>query len=70
MTALAFVVPGALDQLTGGYLFDRHIVEGLRAAGRKVDVIELRRRFSRSRRRSRVTRRARRSRRSPTAPPR
>jgi hypothetical protein len=29
---LVFVVPGRLDQLTGGYLFYRHIVEGLRAA--------------------------------------
>src|ERR1700760_1728101 len=36
-----FVVPGRLDQLTGGYLFDRHIVEGLRARGRVVRVIEL-----------------------------
>src|SRR3954471_19781633 len=36
-----FVVPGRLDQLTGGYLFDRHIVEGLRARGRVVQVIEL-----------------------------
>lgn len=41
MTPLAFLVPGRLDQLTGGYLFDRRIVEGLRASGRKVDVIEL-----------------------------
>ena len=38
---LVFVVPGRLDQLTGGYLFDRHIVEGLRARGRVVRVIEL-----------------------------
>ena len=38
---LVFVVPGRLDQLTGGYLFDRHIVEGLRARGRVVQVIEL-----------------------------
>jgi len=38
---IAFLVPGALDQLTGGYLFDRHVVEGLRAAGRAIDVIEL-----------------------------
>ncbi|HEX4614704.1 MAG TPA: glycosyltransferase, partial [Stellaceae bacterium] len=36
-----FIVPGRLDQLTGGYLFDRHIVEGLRARGRVVRVIEL-----------------------------
>jgi hypothetical protein len=41
MTELVFVVPGRLDQLTGGYLFDRHIVEGLRARGRIVRVIEL-----------------------------
>ncbi len=38
---IAFVVPGRLDQLTGGYLFERHIVEGLRARGRMVRVIEL-----------------------------
>jgi len=38
---LTFVVPGPLDQLTGGYLFDRHLVDGLRGAGRAVDVVEL-----------------------------
>ena len=38
---IAFLVPGALDQLTGGYLFDRHVVEGLRATGRAVDAVEL-----------------------------
>jgi glycosyltransferase involved in cell wall biosynthesis len=38
---IAFVVPGRLSQLTGGYLFERHIVEGLRARGRLVRVIEL-----------------------------
>ncbi len=37
----AVIVPGALDQLTGGYLFDRHVVEGLRASGRAIDAIEL-----------------------------
>jgi glycosyltransferase involved in cell wall biosynthesis len=41
MTELVFIVPGRLDQITGGYLFDRHIVEGLRARGRDVRVIEL-----------------------------
>jgi len=41
MSELVFVVPGRLDQITGGYLFDRHIVEGLRARGRDVRVIEL-----------------------------
>lgn len=39
--ALAFLVPGRLDQLTGGYLYDRHVVEGLRRQGRAVDVVEL-----------------------------
>ena len=43
--ALAFIVPGALNQLTGGYLFDRHIVEGLRALGRPVSLHELPGRF-------------------------
>lgn len=38
---LAFIIPGALEQLTGGYLFDRHIVEGLRRLGREVSVHEL-----------------------------
>jgi glycosyltransferase involved in cell wall biosynthesis len=42
---LHFLVPGPLDQRTGGYLFDRHVVEGLRACGRKVDVVELPGRF-------------------------
>jgi len=41
MTEIAFVVPGRLDQVTGGYLFDRRIVEGLRGRGRAVRVIEL-----------------------------
>src|SRR6516164_429862 len=41
MMEIAFVVPGRLNQLTGGYLFDRRIVEGLRARGRQVRVIEL-----------------------------
>ncbi len=41
----AFLVPGALDQLTGGYLFDRHVVDGLRERGRGIDVIELPGRF-------------------------
>lgn len=39
--ALAFLVPGPLDQLTGGYLFDRKVVEGMRALGRTVTVTEL-----------------------------
>jgi glycosyltransferase involved in cell wall biosynthesis len=39
--AIAFIVPGSLDQRTGGYLFDRRIVDGLRASGRAVSVHEL-----------------------------
>ncbi len=35
------LVPGALDQFTGGYLFDRRVVDGLRASGRSVRVVEL-----------------------------
>jgi glycosyltransferase involved in cell wall biosynthesis len=41
LTAFTLIVPGALDQFTGGYLFDRHVVDGLRAIGRAVAVIEL-----------------------------
>jgi glycosyltransferase involved in cell wall biosynthesis len=41
----AFLIPGRLDQLTGGYLFDRLVIEGLRAAGREIGVIELPGRF-------------------------
>jgi glycosyltransferase involved in cell wall biosynthesis len=41
MTELAFVVPDRLEQLTGGYLYDRHVIEGLRARGHSVRVIEL-----------------------------
>jgi glycosyltransferase involved in cell wall biosynthesis len=40
-----FFVPGPLEQRTGGYLFARHVVEGLRAGGREVEVIELPGRF-------------------------
>jgi len=42
---LAFLVPGPLDQLTGGYLFARKVVDGLRASGRTVTVVELEGRF-------------------------
>jgi glycosyltransferase involved in cell wall biosynthesis len=38
-------VPGALGQLTGGYLFDRHVVEALNRAGRAVLLRELEGRF-------------------------
>ena len=39
------MVPGPLDQRTGGYLYDKRIVEGLRAEGRAVAVHELAGRF-------------------------
>lgn len=38
---LTFAVPGSLEQVTGGYLFGRRIVEGARARGRMVRVVEL-----------------------------
>jgi glycosyltransferase involved in cell wall biosynthesis len=36
-----FLVPGPLDQRTGGYLYDKRIVDGLRTQGREVTVHEL-----------------------------
>ena len=41
MTTLSFVVPGRLDQLTGGYRFDHRVVMDLRDQGHTVEVIEL-----------------------------
>ncbi len=41
MMPVGFVVPGRIDQITGGYLYDRRVVEGLRALGRDVTVHEL-----------------------------
>lgn len=45
MMQVHFIVPGPLDQRTGGYLYDRRIVLGLRAQGRAVTVHELAGRF-------------------------
>lgn len=42
---LAFVVPGALDQPTGGYLYDARICDELRKLGWRVRVMELPGRF-------------------------
>jgi glycosyltransferase involved in cell wall biosynthesis len=39
--AAALVVPGRLDSRTGGYIYDRHIVDGLRAKGWTADVVSL-----------------------------
>ncbi|MGD9902160.1 MAG: glycosyltransferase family 4 protein [Vicinamibacterales bacterium] len=41
LPALSFVVPGSLDTPTGGYAYDRRIVEGLRDRGWRVTVREL-----------------------------
>ncbi len=38
---LVLILPGSIDQLTGGYLFARNIVERLRARRQSVEVIEL-----------------------------
>jgi glycosyltransferase involved in cell wall biosynthesis len=38
---IAFVVPGRLTQLTGGYIYDAHIVAGLRRLGHRVAVRNL-----------------------------
>ena len=39
---IAFVVPGRLNQLTGGYIYDAHIVAGLKRLGHRVAVKDLR----------------------------
>ncbi|MEA2756128.1 MAG: hypothetical protein QOJ54_2417 [Aliidongia sp.] len=41
MTGFGFVVPGRLDQITGGYIYDRRVIQGLRSHGRAVAVHEL-----------------------------
>ena len=42
MTAIHFVVPGDPETRTGGYIYDKQIVRGLRAAGRSVIIHALR----------------------------
>jgi glycosyltransferase involved in cell wall biosynthesis len=44
-TDLHFVVPGPLEQLTGGYIYDAHMVNGLRELGWSVRVHNLAGRF-------------------------
>ncbi len=38
---VALLVPGPFDTVSGGYIYDRRLVEGLGAAGHQVRVIEL-----------------------------
>jgi glycosyltransferase involved in cell wall biosynthesis len=45
MTRLHLVVPGPIEQRTGGYIYDRRIVQGLRTLGWTVQVHELAGRF-------------------------
>ncbi len=45
MTSVHLLVPGALDQRTGGYNYDREVVSGLRALGYTVVVHSLSGRF-------------------------
>jgi glycosyltransferase involved in cell wall biosynthesis len=35
------LVPGPFDAISGGYIYDRRLVEGLRALGEAVEVVEL-----------------------------
>jgi glycosyltransferase involved in cell wall biosynthesis len=41
VSALHLLLPGSLGDLTGGTLYDRRVVEGLRAQGHRVQVHEL-----------------------------
>ena len=41
MRSAAFIVPAPLDAITGGSIYDRRIIEGLRARGWKIDVIDV-----------------------------
>lgn len=41
MSSLAFAVPGALTRTTGGTIYDRRVIEALRASGHAVQHVEL-----------------------------
>ncbi|MFT4705052.1 MAG: hypothetical protein ACI81R_002760, partial [Bradymonadia bacterium] len=38
---IAWIVPGALDTRSGGYLYDRRIVDNLTRAGYRIQVVSL-----------------------------
>ncbi|HVR63801.1 MAG TPA: glycosyltransferase family 4 protein [Polyangia bacterium] len=38
---VAFVVPGGLDRVSGGFIYDRHVIAAMRALGATVDVVPL-----------------------------
>jgi len=39
--SIHLLVPGPFDAVSGGYIYDRRMVEGLRALGEAVAVVEL-----------------------------
>jgi glycosyltransferase involved in cell wall biosynthesis len=41
MAAVTFAVPGSIDQLTGGYKYDRRVIARLRQRGCEVDIVDL-----------------------------
>ncbi len=41
MMRIGFIIYGSLDDLTGGYLYDRMVVQGLRRQGHAVEVVRL-----------------------------
>ncbi|OOY06639.1 glycosyltransferase family 4 protein [Thioclava sp. F28-4] len=41
MTPAVFAIPGDITQLTGGFIYERKLLEALRAEGRRVEHLEL-----------------------------